>query len=292
MTGDSFYSPRHESPVDYALSITKGNLELLRQRNLALEGRSVLEIGPGSEFACALVFVSCGAKVTIADRYLAAWDDSFHPGFYREFLRRWDGPRAAIEGVLASGGYQDHLHLLHEPAKNLSGVTRESIDLVLSNAVLEHVYDLGQAVRELSRIMRPGGVQTHQVDCRDHRDFGRPLDHLLMPSAQFEALRRKNGCIHGTQMRLQEIIECFTPYFWIDEVEPNGYADPSYLNWLTSHSGGRLTRFSSPSLRITSGRFWATRKPGKSRHRAKSQPSISWHSLQRAWSNVWGRTVY
>jgi SAM-dependent methyltransferase len=252
--------PRNDNAVDYALQVTRNYLAMLSQRAIGVERAKILEIGPGADFAAQLVLASLGAEVTLADRFLARWDAEFHPGFYRVFLDRWDGPNAAIEAVLARGSYDGVLRLLPEPAEAMTGIADGSMDLVLSNAVLEHVRDMKSVAREMARITRPGGVQAHQVDCRYHRDFSRPLDHLLIAEAEFAAERERTGCVHGTQMRLQEIAECFAAEFWIDEIEPNAFAEPDYLDALRLRLEGRFAAFPRQTLRITGGRLWLSRK--------------------------------
>lgn len=253
--------PRHDDAVDYALSIARNYLDMLRKRGIALDKAAILEIGPGADFAVQLVLASHGAQVTLADRFLAQWDDEFHPGFYRDFMARHDGPVGAIEAVLARGGYHGVLTLLPEPAEALNSIADGSFDLVLSNAVLEHVRNLDDTVAELARIARPGGVQAHQVDCRYHSDFSRPLEHLTAPKLLFDARRLASNCVEGTQLRLAEIAERFTPYFWIDEIEPNAFAEFDYLDRIMPHLRGRYAAFPRQTLRITGGRIWLSRKP-------------------------------
>jgi SAM-dependent methyltransferase len=135
-----------------------------------------------------------------------------------------------------------------------------SVDIVLSNAVLEHVRDLAQVAREMARITRPGGTHSHQIDCRDHKNFGRPLDHLLIPEEEFAIEREKQGCMRGTQLRMQEIAETFACDFWLDEMEPNCFAEADYLDEIAPKLRGRYKHFPRQSLRITGGRLWLTRK--------------------------------
>ena len=265
--------PREDNAVDYALQITRNYLDMLRRRGITLDKATILEIGPGADFAVQLVLASHGAVVTLADRFLAQWDDDFHPGFYRDFMARYDGPARAIEAALARGGYDGVLTLLPEPAEALNSIADKSIDLVLSNAVLEHVRDLDETVAELARITRPGGVQAHQVDCRYHGDFSRPLEHLTIPKQLFEARRLNNGCVDGTQLRLAEIAERFTPHFWIDEIDPNAFAEPDYLDRIRPRLQGRYADFPRQTLRITGGRIWLSRKTDPAR--------MSWRRLFR-----------
>jgi SAM-dependent methyltransferase len=282
MSETVIYSPRNDNAVDYALSITRNYLKQLRQRSIGIEQAAILEIGPGAEFASALVMASHGATVTLADRFLAPWDDGFHPGFYREFLHRYDGPKSAIAAVVAQGNYDGVLRLLAEPAEALAGIADGSIDLVLSNAVLEHVRDFGQVAAELARITRPGGAHSHQVDCRYHRDFTRPLDHLLISEADFEAERAATGCIHGSQMRLQEMAECFVPHFWIDEIEPNNFAEPDYFEMIAPQLEGRFAQFPRQSLRITGGRLWLSRKPPAPKPKPAWRRVLEWRRAERS----------
>jgi len=268
--------PRNDNAVDYALSITRSTLDFLNSRAIRIERTAILEIGPGADFATALVIASHGATVTLADRFLATWDDRFHPGFYREFLQRWDGPKWAIEAALARGGYESVLRLLAEPAEALTGIADRSIDLVLSNAVLEHVGDFSRFVHEMTRITRPDGIHAHQVDCRNHKDFSRPLDHLTIPQAVFDAERNETGCRYGTQMRLQEMAECFAPGFWIDEIEANAFAEPAYLEAIGASLEGRFARFPRQSLRITGGRLWLSRKHPAPETRSRWRRILGW----------------
>jgi 2-polyprenyl-3-methyl-5-hydroxy-6-metoxy-1,4-benzoquinol methylase len=57
--------------------------------------------------------------------------------------------------------------------------------MVVSIAVLEHLYDVESAFNHLSRVTKPEGLGSHMVDFRDHRDFSRPLEYLLMGENEF-----------------------------------------------------------------------------------------------------------
>ena len=51
-----------------------------------------------------------------------------------------------------------------------TGLDAGSVDIVFSNSVLEHVESaaIGQLMAETRRILRPGGVAVHSVNCGDH----------------------------------------------------------------------------------------------------------------------------
>ena len=70
-----------------------------------------------------------------------------------------------------------------------------SVDAVLSFAVLEHVRNPEKAVREIFRVLRPGGVAFQKIVTRDHRSFGRtagyhPFSYLFHSDEEWEAINR------------------------------------------------------------------------------------------------------
>jgi SAM-dependent methyltransferase len=62
----------------------------------------------------------------------------------------------------------------------LQGIASGSVDLVLSNAVLEHLRDPASTFAELDRVMTPSAIMVHAVDYRDHF-FKYPFHFLLFP---------------------------------------------------------------------------------------------------------------
>ena len=77
--------------------------------------------------------------------------------------------------------------LLHYEVRTAEGLPLEDGEahLVSSNAVLEHVLEVEQILRELARITAVGGIGNHVIDASDHRrynssDYG-PLTYLEEP---------------------------------------------------------------------------------------------------------------
>ena len=58
-----------------------------------------------------------------------------------------------------------------------------SFDLIVSRAVLEHVYSPEQAWRSMDHVLRPGGRMLHKVDFRCHSfyEHRHPLHFLTLP---------------------------------------------------------------------------------------------------------------
>jgi SAM-dependent methyltransferase len=58
---------------------------------------------------------------------------------------------------------------------------RGTVDMILSNAVMEHVEDIGTAYRAMFDWLRPGAVASHQIDFRSHGLFGTWDGHWACP---------------------------------------------------------------------------------------------------------------
>jgi SAM-dependent methyltransferase len=217
--------------VDYALTMTRAYLDLAQSIDLDLSRASILELGPGLSFAAQLVLASHGARVAVADPFLVHWDQDYHPRFYREFRARWAGPAAAIDKVIDAGGYPpDVITCIEQPAERLSELQGQRFDVIISNAVLEHVSDLPSVCRMLAGLTKPGGVNSHQIDFRDHLNRARPLEFLLRSDLQF-LLERTRHPSQGNRLRHSECIGIFRDAgFSTEHVEPNCFADDTYFD--------------------------------------------------------------
>ena len=126
-----------------------------------IQGR-VLEIGPGANLANAALFVKAGADEAVCIDVMP-WLEHRQPlydalGIDADVLER---VRYECPCAIESAAFPD-----------------ESFDVILSHACFQRFYDPQAATRNIARMLRPGGVTTHQIDFRDHRDPARPLEFL------------------------------------------------------------------------------------------------------------------
>lgn len=233
-----------DDDVAYAIDLARHYIRIIDNFGLDLRNARVLELGPGLDFGPQLILASHGARVIVADRFLAKWNRHYHPEFYLRLKARWNGPCGAINSVLDAGWYSPNvMACLAEPAETLSSVPSGSCDIVLSNAVLEHVYDLPAVCRSLARVTKPGGFGSHQIDLRDHRNFARPLEFLLDDEVTYRRRLSRGRVSRGNRRRLGECVAHFRDCgFRIEQVEPNGFADKLYLEGFIP----RLRRSRSP----------------------------------------------
>jgi SAM-dependent methyltransferase len=170
-----------------------------------MEGKRVLELGPGEELCVALRFLALGAAgVSCIDRFKFKVDESWEREVYRLLLDDLDADgRERLADMLTPDGRLDHSS---ERLKVVRGVGIEAgarhlgsarFDLIVSLAVLEHVYDLAQSLRAMDTLLAPGGVMVHQVDLRDHGMFsagGRhPLEFLTLRGPLYHLMTSHTG---------------------------------------------------------------------------------------------------
>lgn len=119
----------------------------------------------------------------------------------------------------------ERLELVHAPIES-TGLDAGSVDVVISNSVLEHVQDVDAALAELARITKPGGFGVHGIDTIDHRWYGEPNLHPLEFLTVDRSQRMVGGC---NRVRLFEFKELFRRHgFEVVDVwlSGNGHVTP------------------------------------------------------------------
>lgn len=169
-----------------------------------LAGTRVLELGPGDNFGVALRFLGAGAEGVVAlDKFASVRDLDQQRAIYSELISRADPEsRARMEAALdleALTFDPDRLRAIEGVAvEDAAGaLAGERFDLIVSRAVLEHLYDLDAAFAAMDALLRTGGVLLHKVDFRDHGMFTgggmHPLTFLTLPDRAYGLMSRHSG---------------------------------------------------------------------------------------------------
>jgi len=253
--------------VDYALQIVDFYVRSTPGGGPRLLDESVLELGPGPSLGTAVLLACHGARVSVADRYLAAWDEDYHRPFYTALLGRLraEHPDLSPDPILrvleAAEFVEETVRGLPLGIEDLDAVSADRFDVVLSNAVFEHVENVPRAFRILARITKPGGAGVHQVDFRDHRDFDRPLEYLTIPSRAFQKLFLDVAGECGNRWRPGAMqIEAERADFDVLSFEGNMFADEAYLDDVLPRLAPEYAELSRESLRVLSGCFVLRRR--------------------------------
>lgn len=261
-----------QKDVEYAVHGACIWLDLLPNGEEFLQGKKVLEIGPGINFGSLLVLACHGAEIMVADRFLTPWNPEYHPLFYQllrdNLAERWPTlDPSPLDTVLAQGGYPPEIITLYSCSLEKIRIPAKSVDLVLSNSVLEHLYDLKSAFSQLFRITKPGGRGIHMVDFRDHRDFSRPLEYLLSSEREFAREFEESLGQYGNRYRPQEMQEFLERAgFEVKEFrDPDVFTEEEYLTeFLGRLRKTRKSRYRHcpvENLRVLTGRFITVKKP-------------------------------
>src|SRR5262249_16419077 len=82
----------------------------------------------------------------------------------------------------------------------------------------------------LARITKSPGLNLHQIDFRDHKDFSRPLEFLLL-SKREQSLRFKSSHgQYGNRLRASQSVSYFQAAgFRVEDVHVTDRVEPNYF---------------------------------------------------------------
>lgn len=148
-----------------------------------VRGKNVIEVSPDGGAGTLRCLAALGAQVVALDPYPLPWDAQWDP-LYGEILASALAEQGIVvpPAVLADA---KRVRIHHARIEDLPSGLDGFADVVVSSAVLEHVDDIQLAASSLLRAGRPGALNIHVVDFRDHRDQSRPWEYLLLDDAQF-----------------------------------------------------------------------------------------------------------
>jgi SAM-dependent methyltransferase len=157
-------------------------VEAARRGDLPVDGKHLVEVGPGHTLGVGLCLLLAGAaRVDALDtvRYARSHLDVRSAA---DLLRRGaeagliDATAPDSDATLTSAIERLEYRVIdgREPWPLPSGER----DIVYSFSVLEHVRDLRGLLEESHRVLRPGGLSIHEIDLRDHYNLGPDEDWL------------------------------------------------------------------------------------------------------------------
>jgi SAM-dependent methyltransferase len=170
-----------------------------------LRGKRILEIGPGDNFGVALKFLATGAaQVVCLDKFYSKRDPEQQYKIYQALREKLDdGSRHRFDKAInLSSGIEINPEKLRyicgtgiEKAEEL--FEPKSFDLIISNAVIEHLYNTDAAFDAMNSLLVPGGNMVHVIDLRDHGMFSsngmHPLTFLTIPDHVYRLMTIDSG---------------------------------------------------------------------------------------------------
>jgi SAM-dependent methyltransferase len=205
-----FQQGRMDDPA-YALEVFSRHFARFEAVGPA-DGFSVLELGPGDTVSSALIAHAHGASrsylvdtAPFAIRDLAPYADLAEILAKRGLRVPELGAVETFDEFLSACGATYETDGL----ASLRAIPDDSVDFAWSHAVLEHVRraDFLETLRELRRILRPGGISSHCVDLRDH--LGEALNNLRFSERVWESRLMADSGFYTNRIRYSEMLELF-----------------------------------------------------------------------------------
>ena len=160
----------------------------------SIQNKKILEIGTGENLGVGIKLICHGAqRVDTIDRFNSLMAEDGQVKLYREIKRSLSNDQRDLfsSAIEFDGEYKYRLN--EDRLRYITGVgiedldtvlKNENYDLIISRAVLEHVFGIEHAIDVMDKLLRPGGVMIHEVDFRDHGMFSRfgfnPLTFLTV----------------------------------------------------------------------------------------------------------------
>lgn len=171
----------------------------------AFRGARVLEVGPGETLGVALRFLGSGAREVVAvDKFVPLQTSSFHQRLYKRLMDQ--APPSERQNIAAAVSLDNGVQFTPGRVTYIYGqgmeeagrlLAAQPFDLIVSNAVLEEVYDLDRMLETLDGVLKPGGRQIHMIDLRDYGMFSKhgfhPLEFLTIPDGIYRYMVEASG---------------------------------------------------------------------------------------------------
>jgi SAM-dependent methyltransferase len=204
------YSHGEMQDADYAFGVL--NFHVAASGLSGRSGLTGLEMGPGDSVASAIAAKAMGfSAFYLVDAGDFATRDVEAYTAMGETCRREGLTPPDIAGAT---GLDDILRAcgasyLTGGLQSYRDIPAASVDLIFSQAVLEHLRrdEFMQIVAEMRRILKPGGIASHQVDLRDH--LGGGLNNMRIASRWWESEFMANAGFYTNRIRFSEMCRMF-----------------------------------------------------------------------------------
>ena len=219
---DAFHHAKH----DYRNVFLKTKRDISRLLNESLAEASILVLGCGYAYSDVILFSQIAPNVVGLDTINAFYRDGI-TATYRD-LRRANG---FLKGLINTIRLQTNTHRYYKCLRKFGAIIShntyelssydgcwmpfedDTFDVVLSNAVLEHVTDLTTLFREVYRVTKPNGISRHHW--HNYYSFsGGHVPPMLCKRHPWGHLRRKYTAPHDlNKVKPREVVQCLGEYF-------------------------------------------------------------------------------
>lgn len=192
-----------QDSIKYNQQVLNGWLQYWQKyegNDVDLVGKTVLELGPGADLGLGALALAKGASKYFAlDVFELASGKSDE--YYRAGLQHVEKEErlssAIYEDIIVQIGKSrsmdaDRFKYVINPDFNLDVFAENEIDCVFSNAAFQQFDDPVRTIKQLTRVLRPGGLFLSTIDYTSHTRWIRdrdPLNIYRYPKFIYEKLR-------------------------------------------------------------------------------------------------------
>lgn len=203
-----------EKNVQYDTDVVNNWLKELANYapEMALNGKTVLELGPGADVGTGVLLLARGAKKYCAVDVHDLLKNT-PPAFYEALYATMPGKKLEDVEVLREKGILDYRC---QKDFSIEVFGERTIDIAFSQAAFEHFDDMETTVRQLTTVMKPGGVLIAEIDLQTHTRWIKDVDPLNIyrfSNSIYNALR-----FRGSPNRLR-------PYEYVELLGKNGWTN-------------------------------------------------------------------
>lgn len=178
-----------------------------------LQGRVVVELGPGDSLATAVIAKALGAReVWLVDAGAFARTDLAPYVRLAAALREKGLTPPAVESFTSVDEMLRACGARYETTglEGIRLIPDHHADLVFSQAVLEHIRlkEFDPLLGEMRRVLKADGIASHQVDLKDH--LASSLNHLRFSDGLWESEFMARSGFYTNRLRMGDIVARFT----------------------------------------------------------------------------------
>lgn len=195
---------------DYAINVFGSHVERAKLTG-KLNGKTILELGPGDSIATAIIAATYGAHAILIDAGMFVRTD-IRPylGLQKALIDKGFSPPdltgcRTIKEIL----FNCSATYLTEGLVSLNQIRSDSVDLIFSQAVLEHIRrrEFLETMKQCHRILQPNGICSHQVDLKDH--LGGALNNLRFNAHYWESEFFASSGFYTNRIQYSEMLQLF-----------------------------------------------------------------------------------
>lgn len=179
----------YKSDNQYFLNTFQEIQKIFKAQKIDYTNKTMLELGPGNNQILGLCFLLNGAS------------DYIGIDKFPRISKTIQEDKAFIEKAFDKKLTNTNYSFLKNSATNMCDIKSNSIDIILSVSVLEHIDNIEDHFKEAFRVLKEGGIYYASVDLRDHFNFKYPFLFLKYSNFIYENFLSCPGYSYTNRLR-------------------------------------------------------------------------------------------